>query len=531
MTTTAEPLLPASPDARPSRYDAWRARVAADPWLQRRLSWLVPLIVTLFAALLRFWNLGHPHAIVFDETYYVKDAWTQWVLGYAATWPDDADARFAAGETGIFSTDPSFAVHPPLGKYLIGAGMALFGAESSFGWRVAVALAGTAAVLLVYLVAKQLSGSIAFAAVAGLLMAIDGLAIVMSRVSILDMLLTTFVLLGFWFLLLDRRRHLDRLAAVVVARGHDAWSAWGPVLWNRPWLIAAGAALGAASAVKWSGAWVLAAFGIYAVVTDALARRRLGIQYWPLDAVRQGAAAFLLLVPVALVVYVTSWTGWIATDGGYGRHAADADPATGLFAWVPMWLQNLWKYHETIYAATAEITTAHTYSSPAWQWPLLLRPTSMYAGSTADGVDGCASARGCLEVLYSMPNPLIWWGGIAAILWLIVRFAMTRDGRHAVVLVAFGAAYVPWLLYPERTIFQFYTVLMLPFMVLALTFALREISGAAHADQHRRTSGQRTVMVVLSVIALVSAFWFPLWSAMWVPYEFYWLHVWLPGWV
>ena len=150
MTTTAEPLLPASPDARPSRYDAWRARVAADPWLQRRLSWLVPLVVTLFAALLRFWNLGHPHAIVFDETYYVKDAWTQWVLGYAATWPDDADARFAAGETGIFGTDPSFAVHPPLGKYLIGAGMALFGAESSFGWRVAVALAGTAAVLLVY---------------------------------------------------------------------------------------------------------------------------------------------------------------------------------------------------------------------------------------------------------------------------------------------------------------------------------------------------------------------------------------------
>ena len=39
-------------------------------------------------------------------------------------------------------------------------------------------------------------------------MAIDGLAIVMSRVAILDIILTTFVLLGFWFILFDRRRHL-----------------------------------------------------------------------------------------------------------------------------------------------------------------------------------------------------------------------------------------------------------------------------------------------------------------------------------
>ena len=38
-------------------------------------------------AVLRFWNLGHPHEIVFDETYYVKDAWTLLHLGYESTWP------------------------------------------------------------------------------------------------------------------------------------------------------------------------------------------------------------------------------------------------------------------------------------------------------------------------------------------------------------------------------------------------------------------------------------------------------------
>ena len=54
------------------------ARRACGRWLgsdaRRRCS----------PAILRLWNLGHPHAFIFDETYYVKDAWTLWQLGYEA---------------------------------------------------------------------------------------------------------------------------------------------------------------------------------------------------------------------------------------------------------------------------------------------------------------------------------------------------------------------------------------------------------------------------------------------------------------
>ena len=531
MSSTAEPLLPAAP-LRPRldvRIDAWRGRILRHP----AARWLAPLLVTLLAGILRVWNVGHPHAIVFDETYYVKDAWSQWNLGYAATWPDGADQRFADGETDIYTREPSFAVHPPLGKYLIGAGMALFGPTSSFGWRFAVALAGTLAVLVLYLIAWQLTRSIAFSTVAAGLMAIDGLAIVMSRVAILDILLTFFVLLMVWFVLLDRRRHLNRLARAMLRRdaaGRVSW--WGPVLWGRPWLVAAGIAGGAACGVKWSGAWVLGALGLYVVVSDALARRRLGVYFWPADAVRQGAASFLLLVPVAVVVYLSTWIGWLTTDGGYGRHDVDATPAQGFWSWVPLPFQNLWHYHETIYTATAEITSTHPYASPAWQWPLLLRPTSMYVGNTANTVDGCASARGCIEILYSMPNPLLWWLGVLAVLWIAVHGVRTRDWRAAVVIVGVGASYVPWLFYPDRTIFQFYTVLILPFMVLALTFALRALWGSpGRIDATGRIVARRIVLLVLALVVALSVFWYPLWAAIRVPYEFYWLHNWLRGWV
>ncbi|NLP82366.1 phospholipid carrier-dependent glycosyltransferase [Microbacterium sp. CFH 90308] len=519
-------------------YDRFARRVNGDERARRLYRWLGPAIVLVLAAVARLWNLGAAHDLMnqFDETYYVKDAWTLLQLGYEGSWPEDGNASFLSGDVGVFSTDPAFVIHPPLGKWIIALGMLAFGPGSGWTWRLTTALLGIAAVLLLMLIARRLTRSTTFAVVAGLLMAVDGLAISMSRVALLDTALTFFVLLAFLFVLVDRERTMTRIAETVAARvDGDALPLsstvrWGPLLWNRPWILAAGAALGAACAVKWSGVWVLAGLGIYLVVTDALARRRAGVLFWPSDALRQGGVTFLLLVPIAAVVYLASWTGWLVTDGGYDRHVADANPATGLFSWVPLPLQSLWQFHVTMYNSAAGITSGHTYASPAWQWPLLLRPTGMYYHHDALGVDGCAAANGCSQVVSSIPNPLVWYAGVAAVLYLAYRFIVSRDWRHAFVLTGIAVTYVPWLFFPERTVFQFYTVLMLPFMLLALTFALQRIA-ASGADDDRRHTGQRLVLVFLGVALLLAAFWYPVISAMAVPYDFWRLHNWLPSWI
>ena len=59
-------------------------------------------------------------------------------------------------------------------------------------------------------------------------MAIDGLAIVLSRVTLLDTSLMLFVLLGFWFVLLDRERTLAaHRGGARRARDEDAASSAG----------------------------------------------------------------------------------------------------------------------------------------------------------------------------------------------------------------------------------------------------------------------------------------------------------------
>jgi len=117
---------------------------------------VAPWLIILLAAVLRLFNLGYPKKLVFDETYYVKDAWTLWNTGAEKAWPADANPLFEAGNTNIFLSDPSYVVHPPLGKWIIGFGMWLFGPENPFSWRISVAILSVASVGLLMVVAKIL---------------------------------------------------------------------------------------------------------------------------------------------------------------------------------------------------------------------------------------------------------------------------------------------------------------------------------------------------------------------------------------
>ncbi|MFZ4893957.1 dolichyl-phosphate-mannose--protein mannosyltransferase [Plantibacter sp. Mn2098] len=517
-----------------SRLDRRWARFLSVGRRRTLWTWGGPIAVTLLAAILRFWNLGHPHSLVFDETFYVKDAWSLWNNGYESTWPDGADKLFASGDAGGFSTVASYVVHPPLGKWLIGLGMAAFGVDNSFGWRVSTAIAGTLAVLLIVLIAKRLFASTALAVIAGFLFAIDGHAIVMSRVSLLDNFLMFFVLLGFGAVLLDRPWHASRLAAKLAeARASGRDPAWGPVLWFRPWLLAAGLAFGAATAVKWNGLYFIAGFGLYVIVTDMLLRRKLGLTFWGSAAIlKQGPATFLNLVPPAFVVYLASWSGWIFTSGGYDRQWAnqEGNAWTGAFSWVPHWVQSLIQFHQSAYSFHIGLHTPHPYQANPLTWLFMIRPTSMYYESPKTGTDGCVWDN-CSSAITSIGNPLIWWGAAIALGYLIYRLVRYREWQVGIIVLGVAAGYLPWMLYLNRTVFQFYTISFEPFLILGLAYALGKILGSRDDLEERRVAGVGVVGVYLVIASALSVFWYPLWTATTVPYWYWYLHAWLPSWV
>src|SRR6476660_5883749 len=297
--------------------------------------WLIPALTAVLGGILRFVRLDDPHNLVFDETYYVKDGYSLLVSGYERAWPDKANDAFIAGNPGVLLDSPEYVVHPPVGKWMIAAGMWLFGSDNPFGWRFAAALTGTASILLLTLIALKLFRSLPLAAAAGLLLAVDGHHLVMSRTSLLDIFLTFWILAAFGALLMDRddgrRRLAARLARAAAANGGQPPAGTlltGPWLGVRWWRVAAGVCMGLAVGTKWSGLFFLAGFGILTVLGDLNARRVAGIRGWISGgAIRDGIPAFLGMVPVAGIVYSASWTGWFLSDNAYFRHWAESNPA------------------------------------------------------------------------------------------------------------------------------------------------------------------------------------------------------------
>ena len=285
----------------------------------RITGWVVTLVITATAFVLRVVNLGYPNKLVFDETYYAKDAYSLLKFGYERNWPADANPKVVAGTPDVMQTTASFIVHPPVGKWLIAAGEALFG-MNSFGWRVAPLVFGTLLVLVTIRLVRRVSKSTLIGGLAGLLLTFDGLAFVMSRTALLDIFVAFFVVAAVSCLAADRdwfrnrlADHLERTSCPTCGAGS------GPRCWSGPGGWPPACASGWPSAASgtpstcwprspccpWPGTSGPAGWpGPAAGPTGRAARRRTRLRL----AGRAGR-----------VVYLGTWAGWLSTSGGYDR--------------------------------------------------------------------------------------------------------------------------------------------------------------------------------------------------------------------
>jgi dolichyl-phosphate-mannose-protein mannosyltransferase len=500
--------------------------------------WLIPALTAAVGGILRFVRLDVPRSLVFDETYYVKDGYSLLVSGYERSWPDKANDAFIAGNPNVLLDTPEYVVHPPVGKWMIAAGMWLFGADNPFGWRFAAALTGTLSVALFALIAQKLFGSLVLGAAAGLLLAIDGHHLVLSRTSLLDIFLMFWLLAAFGALLLDRddgrRRLAARLgrqaAASPTGRPSTLQLLSGPWLGVRWWRIVAGICLGLAVGTKWSALFFLAGFGLLTVFWDLSARRIAGIRGWiSAGIIKDGLLAFVSMVPVAAVTYAVSWTGWFRSTDAYYRRWAETNPSAE-WGWLPDSVRSLAHYHLEAYKFHQGLSSEHPYEASAWSWLVMGRPTSFFYESPKQGTPGCDFAT-CTSAILSVGNPLIWWSAAISLVVLLFWWAGRRDWRAGAVLAAVGSGYLPWFMYPERTMFFFYAVSFEPFLVLALVYCLGLVLGKSTDPPWRRRSGLYGVALFLVAAVLVSAFFYPVWTAEMITYQDWRLRMWMPSWI
>ena len=521
------------------RLAVLRARLVSPMPDDRPWGWLGPLLVTAFGAFLRFNRLRVPRALIFDETYYAKDAWS--ILQHGVEWNLAANANdlIQAGHTSIFapcsgSACGEYVVQPEVGKMLIAVGEWLFGLNS-LGWRFSSAVFGSLAILLVCRIARRMTRSTLLGCVAGLLMSLDGLEFVLSRTGILDIFLMFFVLAAFGCMVIDRDESRARLAEAVARReGGDA----GPRLGIRRWQVAAGILLGLAVGTKWIAAWYIVGFAGLGIAWDIGARRAAGLRSFVRGAFRDAVWRPLTFIVIPLVVYTVTWSNWLITTTGYNRNYAQAH---GVNIPVISPLYSLYNYHLQAIQFGLGLSQRHPYQSQPWDWLLMTRPVAFfyqcYTGPVAGPANYCPknyTGQEWSQEVLAIGTPAIWWGSMLALVFCLGWWLLRRDWRAGAVLLGVLAGWAPWFPLVTRTKFYYYGLEFEPFLILSITLCLGLILGPAAASVRRRSIGAGIAGAYVLCVLIMFWYFYSILAGQVIPYHDWLDHMWYQvghGWI
>lgn len=283
-----------------------------DRWTWRDTFYL--LAIVLLALILRTVNLSQPAEMYFDEIYYV-----------------DAAEKLWEGQK-----DPN-SVHPPLGKWIIAAGIAaskqIAGPEvnTMVSWRIASVLAGLVMVAATYSLSLMLYQYNRVAAVAaGVFVATEHLHLSMTRIAMLDPFLALFCLLGTWW------------SFAYFLGAHERWAILGAF------------SLGLATGCKWSG--LLTAFGCF------LACLFLDRYHSLDDSWHKSQRYFCWLLLFIPVGFFLSYFHLFLADG------FTLESLKTIFGQGERMVKFRYNAEEFV----------HGYKSYFWEWPLVFRPIWIY---------------------------------------------------------------------------------------------------------------------------------------------------------
>ncbi len=395
------------------------------PWIRSELLFLLGL--TAAALGVRCYAIDQPIDLVFDEVYFVEQA-----------------RNYLSGTDFL---DP----HPPFAKLMIGLGIGAVG-DTPFGWRIMNVIVGTALVVLMYLLARELFQRRVAAALAALFVAIDGLCIVDSRIAVIDIHYVTWAV-GAYILTIR-----------LIRRGQYQ---------DVPKLLLIGSVLGISV-----GAKLYIPFFSFLLVLGAIAATgRTEALRLKVPIIRFLMKPILIVGWTAFGMYVLTYTPHFV----WGWWHSPIDLVNYIFVEVP-------NYQSAVYEA------AHPYSSKWYTWPLLLRPVWYFWKDPGP-------APGMVVGIWGSGNPAVWWAAVPAL--LFASWHAVRERRMALGFVVAGWVIhlAPWVGI-GRTLFLYHYLPSLLFAFLALAWMLDRLWNGEGSKVERGLGG---TVLMASLFPVVTA--------------------------
>lgn len=368
-------------------------------------------------------EISFRNSTYFDEIYHARTAY-----------------EFLNGRTTYETT------HPPLGKILISLGIALFG-MTPFGWRIAGTIFGILMLPLLYLFGRRITGERFFAGLSALLFAVDFMHFTQTRIATIDVFVTFFIILMYYFMYQYCQKSFYDTSL---------YKTFLP-------LGASGIAMGFGIACKWTGVYAGAGLAIlffatlyrryreyrYALQSPAESsngiRHKTIISHFKPYTIKTILFCMVFFVLVPALIYLLSYIPFV-------------DGSNNLIA-------KMWNNQKLMLGYHTNLDATHPYSSPWYQWPVMIRPVFYYSGIISSTTRQGISAFG---------NPLIWWVGIPAFLYMLYLMIKEKDRTAAFLTVSYLAQFLPWCLVSRLT-FMYHYFPSVPFVVLMIVYAAQYI--------------------------------------------------------
>lgn len=327
--------------------------------------------------------------------------------------------------------------HPPLGKLFIAVGIALFG-MNPFGWRFVGTLFGVLMVPLIYAFLKNLFGKTTVALCGAALFTFDFMHLTQTRIATIDSYGVFFILAMFYFMY--------------------RWLALAPGVSFRKWappLFLSGLMFGLGVASKW-----IVLYGGVGLALLFFLGLILKCHSWPTDEEAPhcvgwviGTILFCVLnfVLIPLAIYVASYL--------------PAAIAEGASTWQEH-LKYIWDNQVFMLTYHQGVTDEHPYSSRWYQWILNIRPILYYMVNE--------NAAGFTTRFAAWNNPIVSWGGLAAMVVTAANAIRRRCGKGLFIVIGYLAQLLPWV-FITRTTFAYHYFPSVIFLCLALAYVMNDL--------------------------------------------------------
>lgn len=343
--------------------------------------------------------------------------------------------------------------HPPLGKVFMSLFVAIFG-MTPFGWRFAGALAGILMLPGMYLLGKQLTKKTHIAAFACLLMALDCMHLTQTQIATIDSFPVLFIIFAYFFML--RFIQTDFMQEKSRASYFN--------------LALSGLFMGLSIASKWIGVYAGAGLAVlfFAHCFRILSLHKESQKQCRSKMIRICFSCIVFFVIVPAAVYLISYIPYLAYKSKQihtlGEYVSE------------VWRSQIGMFN---YHSTKNLGMDHPFYSPWWEWPVIGKPM-YYASQQYIPADYPVH-----HSIFCFGNPVIWYGGLAAMAFMICRIILSKryslagsdlswhirsehpDYGSLFIMVGFLAQYLPWVLVPRGTYIYHYFA-SLPFLMLSI---------------------------------------------------------------